>query len=33
MAAEAGVVYLVVDRLWHPQLQHDLASAPSHDFH
>jgi len=33
LQAEQGVVHLVADRLWQPQLHADLATAPSRDFH
>ncbi|KAB2961071.1 MAG: DNA polymerase III subunit alpha [Candidatus Methylomirabilis oxygeniifera] len=33
LQAEQGVVHLVADRLWHPQLHTDLVTAPSRDFH
>ena len=31
--AGQGVVHLVTEHLWHPQLQPDPATAPSRDFH
>ncbi|HWR21180.1 MAG TPA: OB-fold nucleic acid binding domain-containing protein, partial [Verrucomicrobiae bacterium] len=33
LQAEHGVVHLVADRLWHPRVHADLATAPSRDFH
>ncbi len=33
LQAEQGIVHLVAERLWQPQLHHDLATAPSRDFH
>ncbi|MCZ7627289.1 MAG: OB-fold nucleic acid binding domain-containing protein [Candidatus Methylomirabilis sp.] len=33
LQADQGIVHLIAERLWQPQLQHDLATAPSRDFH
>src|SRR5574337_66677 len=33
LQVEQGVVHLVAERLWTPQLHTDLATAPSRDFH
>ncbi len=33
LQAEQGVVHLIAERLWHPHLHADLATAPSRDFH
>jgi error-prone DNA polymerase len=33
LQADLGVVHLVAERLWQPPLYHDLATAPSRDFH
>jgi error-prone DNA polymerase len=33
LQADQSVVHLVADRLWQPQLQYNLAPAPSRDFH
>lgn len=30
---EQGVIHLVADRLWQPELQYDLVTAPSRDVH